>query len=246
MKLRGLRDVLAGVAQFIFPNHCLLCDNNETENCAFRHGLCNACLSSLVPAVDRACARCAMTIGPHTDTSGGCSECRGESLGFESAIRLGPYQGLLREAVLRIKSGSGEGLAEMLGDVFWERTSASFRSTGAQVVVPIPLHWMRRFARGYNQAAAIGSRLAANWGIEFAPHLLRRVRHTPQQLQPSASARKENVRGAFRLSRRVVPPRGKVLLVDDVLTTGSTAGEAARTLRHAGADSVILAVLARK
>jgi len=246
MSLRVASELLRGVGQFIFPNSCLICDSAETENCRFRHGLCIQCVQAVSPKDDSACPRCAMTIGPHTDVSEGCSECRGEALGFESAVRLGPYDGKLRDAVLRIKSSHGEGLAEMLGHVLMERASVKLRASGVQVVVPVPLHWRRRLSRGYNQASAIGRQLAAGLGVKFAPNLLKRIRHTPQQVQPSATARKENVRGAFRMKRDASFPRVPVLLVDDVLTTGSTAGEAARTLREAGASQVILAVLARR
>ena len=100
--------------------------------------------------------------------------------------------------------------------------------------------------RGYNQAAAVGREVAHGLGVKFAPNILRRVRHTPQQLQPSRAARKENVRGAFEVDRRASFGTGTVLLVDDVLTTGSTVGEAARTLRAAGAAQVMVAVLARR
>lgn len=246
MMIRGASELLRGFAQFVFPNSCLICDKPETENSSFRHGLCNDCIDSVSPNGDLACSRCAMTIGPHTDSAGGCSECRGVSLGFQSAIRLAPYEGKLREAILRIKSGHGEGLAEMLGHVLWERTSAKLIATDVQLVVPIPLHWRRRWSRGYNQAAAIGRQLATGLGVPFAPRLLKRIRHTPQQVQPSASARKENVRGAFRIRSGASIPHSPVLLVDDVLTTGSTAGEAARMLREAGASEVVLAVLARR
>jgi ComF family protein len=235
MRLRGLSELVRGIAQLIFPNACLICDAPEVDCTKFRHGLCSVCLREVSPGDDCACPRCAMTIGPHTDVSRGCSVCRGESLGFESAIRLGSYDGRLRDAVLRMKSGPGEGLAEMLGRVFWERASERLRTAHVNLVAPVPLHWRRRLARGYNQAAAIGKELAVGLAVEFAPNLLMRVRHTPQQVQPSAAARKENVRGTFRIKRRASLVDRAVLLVDDVLTTGSTAGEAARTLREAGA-----------
>jgi ComF family protein len=246
MRLRGLSELVRGITQLIFPNACLICDAAEVDCTKFRHGLCSNCFREVSPADDHACPRCAMTVGPHTDVSRGCSVCRGESLGFDRAIRLGSYEGRLRDAVLRIKSGSGEGLAEMLGRVLWERVSERLTTTRFDLVVPVPLHWRRRLARGYNQSAALGKELAAGLAVEFAPTLLMRVRHTPQQIQPSAAARKENVRGAFRTKRRASLADRAVLLVDDVLTTGSTAGEAARTLREAGARQVIVAVLARR
>ncbi len=246
MRLRGLSELVRGITQLIFPNTCLICDVAEVDCSKFRHGLCSNCLQDVSPNGDLACPRCAMTVGPHTDVSRGCSVCRGVSLGFDRAIRLGPYEGRLRDAVLRIKSGSGEGLAEILGRVLWERVSERLTTTRFDIVVPVPLHWRRRLARGYNQSAALGKELAVGLGVEFAPNLLMRVRHTPQQIQPSAAARKENVRGAFRIKRHASLADRAVLLVDDVLTTGSTAGEAARTLREAGARQVIVAVLARR
>jgi len=145
-----------------------------------------------------------------------------------------------------MKSSSGEGLAEVLGHVFWTRASDQLKMLKVEVVVPVPLHWRRRMARGYNQAAAIATALASGLGVQFSPNLMKRIRHTPQQVQPSATARKENVRGAFQIKGRASLGNRAVLLVDDVLTTGSTLGEAARTLKNAGARKVTVAVLARR
>lgn len=246
MTLRGITDILRGIGQLVFPNPCLICDRIETDSSPFRHGLCNDCRCAISPDGDLACPRCAITVGPHSDLSGGCSECRGESLGFDGALRLGPYEGELRNAILRVKSIRGEGLAEMLGRVFHERIAHQLKDEAFDVVVPVPLHWRRKLARGYNQAAAIGRELACGLNVRFAPGLLRRIHYTPQHVQPSASARKENIRGAFRLKRHASLKDQAVLLVDDVLTTGSTAGEAARTLKEAGARRVVAAVLARR
>lgn len=246
MSWRGLSHFLHGVAQLVLPNSCLICGVDETESSTFRHGLCNNCCETISPSEDLSCPRCAMTVGPHADLAKGCSVCRGESLGFDQSIRLGPYDGLLRRAILIMKSSRGEALAEMLGRAFWEKKSAGLKSIGVELVVPVPLHWRRRWARGFNQAAAFGRELAREMGVSFEPHLLKRVRHTPQQIQPSASARRENVLSAFRLRRGASCGSRTVLLVDDVMTTGSTAGEAARTLKAAGAKQVAVAVLARR
>ena len=246
MWLRGLTAVAHGVAQLVFPNSCLICDVPETDRVHFRHGLCNDCYLSVTTDPLPACPRCALTIGPHAETDGGCARCRGESLGFAAAVRLGPYENRLRDAVLRVKSVAGESLAEIMGRVFWEIACTRLSTTGVDVVVPIPLHWRRQWARGYNQAGAVARQLALGLRVKFAPRLLRRVRHTPQQSQPSASARRENVRGAFRVRRGASMDAKRILLVDDVMTTGSTAGEAARVLRAAGAEEVVVAILARR
>lgn len=148
--------------------------------------------------------------------------------------------------MLRIKSGAGEALAEMLGRVTAETKAPALKALGVEAVVPVPLHWRRRWARGYNQAAGLARELAATIGLRFEPGWLRRVKPAPQQAQPSRTARQENMKGAF-LARPGASLSGRVvLLVDDVMTTGSTASEAARTLKAAGAGKVVALVLARR
>jgi ComF family protein len=245
MWVRGLKELARGVAQLILPNACLVCDTPEGDRSDFWHGLCIECRRSVTLDPLPACPWCAATVGPHADTTRGCVTCRSLSLGFEAAIRLGPYEGRLRDATIRMKSANGEGLAEAMGRVFAEYASARLRSEGTELVVPVPLHWRRRWARGYNQAASVARVLAEELTVEFAPRLLRRIRYTPQQLQPSAAARRENVKGAFRVRSGASLSGRCVLLVDDVMTTGSTVAEIARTLKEAGVRRVVVAVLAR-
>jgi ComF family protein len=172
-------------------------------------------------------------------------ECRGVALGFERTFRLGPYEGRLRDAVLRAKSPGGEGLADFLGRVLAEIRGEAIRNSEIDLVAPVPLHWWRKWTRGFNQAEAVARELAAQLGAPFAPRLLRRVRWTARQVQLSRETRRENLRGAFRVVRGARLAGKTVLVVDDVMTTGSTLGEVARTLLSAGAERVIAVVLAR-
>jgi len=208
--------------------------------------VCNGCATAVTTDPFPACPWCAQTVGPHTDTTEGCAECRGTALGFEKAIRLGPYAGKLRDAVLRMKFLAGEGLADLLGRAFAEVRGDTLRTAGIDLVAPVPLHWWRKWTRGYNQSEAVSRELAAGLGAAVASNLLRRVRWTTQQVQPTREARRENVKGAFRVRTGARVLGKTVLLVDDVMTTGSTLGEAARTLCAAGADRVVVAVLARR
>ena len=114
-----------------------------------------------------------------------------------------------------------------------------------ELVVPLPRHWWRRLERGYNQSTALARGLTDRLGLPSPVSCLRRIRHTATQTRLSATARHANVRGAFRAALPHHLQGKAVLLVDDVMTTGSTASEAARALRDAGAGSVIVAVLAR-
>lgn len=246
MGLQGLSELARGIKQLIFPNTCLICDSWEGDRTDFRDGLCDSCHASVTNEPTGTCRWCAATIGPHTAQSTSCGACRSQAFGFDAAIRLGPYDGKLRDAILRMKGANGEGLAEQMGRVFWETARTRVSNLGLTCVVPVPLHWQRRFTRGHNQAAGIARELAGGLGIEFALNALRRTRNTPQQGQPTASARRENVKGVFQVTNRARIKGSTVLLVDDVMTTGSTTSEAGRTLKSAGAKTVVVAVLARR
>jgi len=170
------------------------------------------------------------------------------AFGFERVLCLGSYDrnGLLSALILRLKHHSGEGLAEILAGLWAEHAAAALRASGAEIVVPVPLHWWRRLARGYNQSEALARVLAAQLAVPCRSRWVRRVRATRMQRRDmSPAARKENVHKAF--TARTDPAfKGKtVLLVDDVMTTGSTVSEVARALKAAGAGRVVVAVLAR-
>ncbi|HEY2911308.1 MAG TPA: ComF family protein [Gemmataceae bacterium] len=243
----GFAELARGAAQLLYPNACLICDSPEAEPSPLRHGVCSNCHGSITAESASVCPRCAATVGPHADVSDGCPACRPRSFAFSKVFRLGPYENRLKEAILRIKHSPGEPLAERLGEILAEERLAALKACGIQVVIPVPLHWRRRWSRGFNQAAALAREIAFSLGLgaEFEPSRMRRVKAAVQHLQPSAAARRESIRGAFTCGSGASFAGRMVLLVDDVMTTGSTADEAARTLRRAGAGEVVVAVLAR-
>jgi ComF family protein len=237
------RHFLIGARHLIYPGCCLLCGQPlPAEQTHF----CSLCRQALFTDPGPTCPHCAGTIGPFAVIDGRCHACRKEAFAFEQVLRLGRYEGLLREVILRLKNQHGEGLAELLGECWAQEAAARFAVLHLDVLVPVPLHWRRRWQRGYNQSAALCRGLATYLGVPYQPSWLRRVRHTPRQTsRPTPAERKANVRGAFQ-ARRGVPLAGRsVLLVDDVMTTGATASEAARALRAGGASRVVVAVLAR-
>jgi ComF family protein len=242
---RTLLDLARGAADLIFPNACLLCDAAEVGAEPFRHGFCSTCYVALTADPAERCPRCAATVGPHTDLKGGCPACRGRGFGIDGTVRLGPYEGPLRAGILRTKGSAGEPVAEMLGRTLAEARAAELRALAATVVVPVPLHWRRRLTRGYNQAGAVAREVAAELKLPLRPSWLVRTKPDEQHAQPSATARAVNIRGAFRVGRRASFGGASVLVVDDVMTTGSTVAEAARVVRAAGAARVTVAVLAR-
>lgn len=236
------RDLAQGLVQLFYPGLCGICGEAlRPEQSSF----CEPCRKELITDQHLSCPRCATTIGPYASGPDGCVHCRGERFPFERVLRLGPYQGLLRDVIIRLKRASGEMLAETLGDLWGEVAGQRLREVGAELVVPVPLHWWRRLVRGYNQTEALAQSLAARLRTPCRPGLLRRIRYTPSQTQQTATERRQAVRGAFRAQQRQALKNKTILLVDDVMTTGSTCRDAARALLDAGAARVAVAVLAR-
>lgn len=230
-----------GAGQLLYPNVCWVCGLLLPPEAAI---VCYQCRQGLTTDRQTTCPRCASTIGPHTNLEGGCPRCRQVSLAFDRALRLGPYQGLLRDVVLRLKHASGEGLAEAMGDLWAAQMAGPLKALEADLVIPIPLHWRRYLIRGYNQSEALASRLAANLRLPCRPRWLRRIRATPRQNLQPLGARGPNVRGAFAVPAGLKLQGQTILLIDDVMTTGSTASEAARVLRSCQPARIVVGVLA--
>ncbi len=172
-----------------------------------------------------------------------CALCRNGYRAFDFAYCYGSYDGQLKDLIHLYKYGRVQSLAPRFVDLLG---AALPLENNFDVAVPVPLHWRRRWQRGFNQAAQLAKGIAGRRGIRFA-NVLARKRWTGSQASLSHSERRGNVAGAFRLSGRATDSlKGlKILLIDDVMTTGATAGACALILKRAGAKSVTLLTLAR-
>jgi ComF family protein len=230
-----------GLLQLVYPHICWICQQRQPE---LRDGVCPDCEQSITHEPHTTCPRCCSTVGPYVNLDAGCAKCKDESFAFDNAVRLGQYEGTLREAILRMKHAGGMDFAEVIGQLWARHAEAKLRELRPTVVVPVPLHWTRRWRRGFNQSEILAHAFSQKLGLPFRPSWLRRTRRTAPQTRQTPAQRRSNVHNAFAV-RRGLDLRGHtVLLVDDVLTTGATVHEAARALRRAHAERIIVAVLA--
>jgi hypothetical protein len=136
MQQSGLRDFIRGAAELIFPSTCWICESPAAELEQFRHGLCTACFAAVTTDSHHLCLRCGQIVGPHADITDGCAGCHRVGYGFQSVVRLGKYDGRLREAVLRMKTSAGESL-------FQYRCTGGVPGGGATTrPPPSPSNWL--------------------------------------------------------------------------------------------------------
>ena len=175
------------------------------------------------------------------DEQGRCRLCRMGTRGFDAAYCFGTYEGPLRELIHLFKYGRMKPLGRNLGAYL---ASALPRDERFDLVVAMPLHWRREWQRGFNQSRLLAIEIARRCGIKVI-NAVRRTRATASQAGLSHAGRRKNVSGAFRARKRRGMQGRRVLLIDDVMTTGATASACARALKRAGAKSVTLLTLAR-
>ena len=252
--VRGTSLLVAGIADALvsvfFPADCRLCGNVLTS--ASRLPICAECLNSFAPLRGRLCERCGLAAGEWSlgndiqQEQGShrlCPACQQQDYGFECARSYASYRGKLVRAIVLLKFDRieplGKWFAERLLDVVKQH------DLRADLVVPVPLHRRREKERGYNQADLVARPLARKLGLPCRSLLLVRTKPRPDKHILSLEERWRSVRGAFATRPGAQVDNLRVLLVDDVMTTGATLDACARALRGAGAQSVIGLTVAR-
>jgi ComF family protein len=237
----GLRRVGAGLLDLLLPPRCLKCgclvDGPGT--------LCAACWNGIMFLAPPNCARCGYPFEFDAGPDALCAQCSRKAPAFGRARAVFRYDASSRGLVLAFKHGDRTDAAATFGS--WLLRTGGELLRDADLLVPVPLHWTRLLVRRYNQAALLANALSRAASVPVVPDLLSRRRRTASQGGLGANDRRRNVRRAFRLgamaAARIVGRR--VLLIDDVLTTGATAEECTRVLLGGGAASVDVLTLAR-
>jgi len=277
--LRAAESLLCGLFSLVFPSDCRVC--GDPLKTISRVPVCPGCLEEPQPmATEFFCASCKTPFVNHhpLDETGRCTLCRLGLSGYDAVYSYGSYEGALRKLIHVFKFEKVHTLARPLGNLL---SRALPREQRFDAVVPMPLHWRRRWDRGFNQSELLAREIARRWNVPVMK-AIRRVKSTPPQAGLTNAKRRANVAGAFSAARplrrglRFVIPTSKrrtvmnalsrvrflrpfsklflqprrldgarVLLIDDVLTTGATAAACARALKRAGAAHVTLLTVAR-
>jgi competence protein ComFC len=260
---RWLADAASALTSVFFPAGCRICDQLLTN--ASRVPICEQCLGSFRPLQTPICQQCGQPLQipgfARTNESPGevsgvtiagkpaqglvCQVCQGKTYAFDWVRSYANYQAALVRAIILLKFEQ----MEPLGAWFAARLAEIAKRQGgmfmADVVVPVPLHRQPERERGYNQADLIARPLARRLGLPYRAVLLVRTKPRPDKQVLTLEERWQSVRGAFATRPGSQVDNLRVLLVDDVMTTGATLDACARALREAGAKSVVGLTVAR-
>jgi ComF family protein len=240
------REWLTALADLVFPPFCPVCRARLGEG--RRDPLCGACWARLERIRPPVCRVCGLPLGalPGSALDGRrCGPCRLHPPAFAYARAAAEYGETVRRAIHAFKFGGRRALATPLGDLLAGVDLADVAAPGPDLLVPVPLYPSRQRQRGFNQAELLAARLGRLSGLSVDRRALRRRRGTAVQADLPARERAANVRGAFVVGRPERVAGRDVLLVDDVMTTGATAGSCAAALLDAGAATVGVLTVAR-
>lgn len=235
-----LRREAAGMLELLLPQSCPVCDHPAV---LLPEGLCRTCLKQICPLPTGHCPRCSLPYPGFSERGHLCGRCVQQPPAFSRVITVGLYQDTLQTAVQRFKNHPRPTLDRVLGRLLSDAVDRYPFTSLPQLIVPVPLHPSRMRQRGFNQSQLLARELVRCRQLASAGNLLQRTRATAPQQQLSASLRQRNLGGALTATQRLDGEH--VLLIDDVLTTGTTADACAKTLLKAGAEQVSVAVLAR-
>jgi competence protein ComFC len=232
----------AGLA-LIYPEVCQICGNaRATPSESY---VCVECRQQIRFIERPFCDRCGYPFQGAISHPFECANCRGTELYFESARSAVVAKDKLLDIIHRYKYQRALWFEPFLAELLIGRAEPELKAGTWDWLVPVPLHPARQREREFNQAERLARRLSAKTGIPVKPRLLRRAIPTRTQTQLTREERQENVRKAFAFNRKEPLNQERIVLVDDVFTTGATTNACARVLRAAGAGSVCVWTVAR-
>lgn len=225
------RWLLQEMREILYPPRCPVCDRILKPG----EQICKACEKRIRTVSEPVCKRCGKPL--QSEQAEYCTDCKKKQHAYRQGKAVFVYQGSIRESMYRFKYHNRREYA-----VFYAKEAARLysdwiRRNEIEVIVPVPMYLWKKRRRGYNQAEVFARALGREWGIPVEDKLVRRVRNTTPQKELNDKERVRNLKNAFQLASNIVE-YSKILLVDDIYTTGSTMDAVAEQLLSGGAKSI--------
>ncbi len=242
--IRMFGGLLKGLVDLVYPRICLSCKEKLRQRQRERL-VCDKCLNGIKKNVPPFCQACGRQLERKSGLKNICRDCARKRLAFDRAFSPCVYEGLTRQLLHKFKYQGKEHLGFALSQIMVDFIKEySLPMDFIDLLIPVPLHKSRLREREFNQALVLARHIACAFNKPVLENCLKRGRHTRKQADLEMDERFANVAGSFRVAEES-PIKGKnLLLIDDILTTGATASEAAAALKGAGANIVFVLTLA--
>lgn len=227
------------ILHIFFPRCCPIC--NEPLQ-LLGNKICNECLTNIQFVTEPRCMCCGKGVSSNRHEY--CYDCRKKNHYFKEAVSLCYYAAGVEQSLAQVKYYNKRQHLDFFCEELYYRYGKKLLEWGIDVIIPVPLHKRKRRSRGFNQAEEIGKRLSILLHIPMDTNLLIRTKHTKAQKQLNDKERRNNIKDAFKVKQEEVRTIKRVLLVDDIYTTGSTVDECAKELLRAGVQTVYVATIA--
>ena len=236
-----LKNCIKNISDYFFPPQCPYCDKIISAD----QFLCDECYHKITFIYEPKCYRCSipLPVGAEPGEKILCPECLQKRPAYDLARSVFVYNHFSRNIILKFKYHDRTDLRHILVHYLLQAGSDLFEKT--DIVIPVPMFWMRRLKRQYNQAALLAELIAQKIHKEYSNSVLYRLHHTETQTQKTAKERHKNMKDAFEVKNADRIQNKHILLIDDVLTTGATAESCAAILKKNGAKAVYVLTIAR-
>ncbi len=253
----AFRNLKRKLLHFVFQPTCCFCGDEAprgSEQEAIRNvaaesvevEICSRCYENVINLAADRCYYCGNEAHPLNPFGSRCRICRHWNAKFDRAVAVGVYRGLLKDSILEIKRDCNDVKAQQIGSLLGEVAEKFDLPANIDCVVPVPSHWRRRMGRrGFHVADVMADGFCQVTGFRKNSQVLKCVRYTRKQAKLRPGQRTKNVRGAFNVPKPDAIRDKRVVLLDDVMTSGATIIECSKVLMEAGANSVFVTVAAR-
>ena len=235
--------ILNIITSLIFPRTCSLC--GRTVSFKENKNICDDCLQTLPKLEGLFCHKCSL---PLADGGATCPDCKNsKNIYFETLKAPYVYTGKIRVLIKKIKYSQRPFLAKDLSKQMADFIKREHIAENIDIIIPVPIHWCKNLMRGYNQAALLADCIAQEINKSFYPKALLRTKYTKPQFKLKKRQRMENLENMFEINKKYADViKGKrILLIDDIATTCSTANQCSKVLKENKAKNIIVAALAR-
>ena len=234
-------NLIKTLLSLIFPLECRICKKTlEVGNLTY---ICPECFTRIRFIKEPYCLKCGRPLRPFEDRI--CKNCQKEKRYFKKICSISLYQGVMREAILLLKYQKVKALISPLGKLLLKYCQENLKINDFDLVLPVPLYRSKRKEREFNQAEVFARMIAEHYSLPLAQENLLRIRDTRTMSGLNPEERRRNVKGAFSVKRQEEVKNKRILLIDDICTTGATVDECSKVLLTAGVKEVTVLTLAR-